>query len=360
MITLNRKYWILFSLVIITVLLSNCGKDDEGTEEPPIEITEYNDDGFFILNEGPGSVDIGSISFYHRGHGIAVNNIFQEANSGEIVGNGLQHMTIIENKAYIVAQNSNKVVIANPSDMKKLGEITGFQNPKYITQVGPGRAYVSQWGADGTQGSIQIVDLNTNTITGSIETRQGPQEMLRIGNSLYVTISGGVNADSIVTKINVLSDEVQKIIDVGIVPTYLEVDKDLNLWVLTRGLILNPGNPAENIKGKLVKIVDDVVELSLQVRPSASGLTMNRTKDKVYFVQNGWTYEHPIYNTSISLVPFIERFFYSLDVDPMTDNFIGTDAKDLIQKGEVFIIDPDKTPLDTVVVGSTPGRAVFQ
>lgn len=356
----KSKYWIFSSLLLALFLFSDCGKDDESPVDPVVEITEYNDEGFFILNEGPGSTDIGSISYYHRNYGVAVNNIFQEANNGNIVGSGLQHMTIIENKAYIVAQNSNKVVIANPTDMTKLGEITGFQNPKYIAQVGPGKAYVSQWGADGTQGSIQIVDLNTNTITGSIQTRQGPQEMLRIGNNIYVAISGGVNSDSILTKINVLSNEILKTIEVGTVPTYLEVDKDLNLWVLTRGLIINPGDPTQNIRGNLVKIEDDEVTLSLTVKPAASGLTMNRTKDRLYFVQNGWVYEHPITSTSIALIPFIEQYFYGLDVDPKNGNFIGTDAKDLVRNGEIFIFDSDRIPLDTVEVGTTPGRAVFQ
>jgi len=356
---LKKNYYLVILLGISALVFTAC-PDDDGTMGPVDEITSFNENGFFIINEGPESTGNGSISFYHRNFKLVANNIFQESNNGETIGNGVQHMNIIDGKAYIVARNSNKIVIANPEDMKKLGEITGFQQPQFIIKAAEGKAYVSQWGADGTNGSIQIVDLNNNSITGSIMTRPGPQEMVRAGNNVFLANSGGVYVDSIVTKISVPNDEVLKTINVGLSPTYLELDKDLNLWVLTRGLINNPGNPDENIKGRLVKIENDEVILSLKVKPSANGLTINQTKDKIYFVQNGWVYEHGIFDTSISLVPFIERFFYGLEVDSKTNNFVGFDAKDLVLNGEMYIIDEDRMAIDTVDVGSTPGRAFFQ
>ncbi len=360
MIIFKENYWLIIVLTLSALVFTACPGDD-GSMGPADEITSFNEDGFFIINEGPETTGSGSISFYHRNFKLIANNIFQENNNGETVGNGIKHMNIIDGKAYIVARNSNKIVIANPEDMKKLGEITGFQQPQYIIKATDGKAYVSQWGTDGTNGSIQIVDLNTNSITGSIATRPGPQEMVRVGNNIFLANSGGVYVDSIVTKIGALNDEILKTINVGLSPTYLELDKDLNLWVLTRGLINNPGNPDENIKGRLAKIENDQVVLSLQVKPAANGLTINRTKDKLYFVQNGWVYEHRITDTAISLVPFIEQFFYGLEVDQKTNDFIGLDAKDFVRNGEMFILDSDKIPVDTIEVGgSSPGRAFFQ
>lgn len=359
MILLQKNYFLVLTLLLSCLFFTACPDDEEMIEEPK-DITTYNEDGFFIVNEGVDAIGAGSLSFYHRAYEQVVNNIYQDANNGALLGDGIRHLSIIDNKAYIVAGNSDKIIIANPTDMTKIGEINGFEQPRHITLVAPGKAYVSQWGMDGATGSIQIVDLNSNSITGSIPTRPGPDEMLRIGNNVYVANSGGIFADSLITKISILSDEILKTIEVGLAPRYLEVDKDLNLWVLTRGLIVNPGNTSENIKGKLVKIEDDVVSLSLNVRPSANSLTINLTKDKLYFIQNGWVYEHPITSTSISLVPFIERFYYGFEVDTKTGNFVGLDAKDLVQNGDLVIIDADKTPLDTVSVGVTPLRAVFQ
>lgn len=354
----KKNFWLVFPLTLAVFTFSACPGDD-GSMEPPKEITTYDDEGFFILNSGIEGTGNGSISFYHRACELVANNIFQEANNGEIVGNGLLHMNIIDGKAYIVARNSNKIVIANPVDMKKEGEITGFQQPNYIISVGNGKAYVSQSGAGGDTGSIQIVDLSTKTITDNIPTRGGPEEMIKIGTNVYVANSGGNIPDSIITKISTNSNEILKTIEVGLTPTYLEVDKDLNLWVLTRGLINNPNNPTENIKGKLVKVEDDEVVLSLNVKPAANSLTINRTRDNVYFVQNGWVYEHGIYDSSIALIPFIERYYFGLEVDKKTGDFIGLDAKDLVRNGELIVIDADRTPIDTVEVGITPGRAYF-
>ncbi len=347
-------------LLLSLFLFSACPEDDGSMEEIPPEITVFNNEGFYIVNEGADGVGTGSISYYHRDYETIVNNIFQEANNGNSIGQGLKHLAIINEKAYIIASQSNKIVIANPVDMTKIGEINGFQNPTYILQTSPDKAYVSQWGADGQSGSIEIVDLNTNTITGSIPVRPGPQELNRIGNSVYVTNSGGLFVDSIITKINAISDEVLKTIKVGPAPTYMEVDRDLNLWVLTRGEIVNPGNPSENIRGRLVKIENDEVTLSLNVRPSANSLCINQTRDILYFVQNGWVYEHPIESTSISLVPFIERSFYGLDVDPQTNYLIGLDAKNLSQNGDLIIFDTEKNAVDTAEAGSVPRISIFK
>ena len=129
-------------------------------------------------------------------------------------------------------------------------------------------------------------------------------------------------------------------------------------WLDTQTLPWRPSNsPAASTATQSPALTSG--SLGCQVRPSANSLTTNRTKDKLYFVQNGWVYEHPITSTSISLVPFIERFYYGLEVDPQTDNFIGLDAKDLSQPGDLVLIGTDRVALDTVVVGSSPGRAVF-
>ena len=328
--------------------------------EIPPEITEYNEEGFFILNEGSLGTGQGSVSFYHREYAIAANNIFKEANGGAVAGSGIHSMNIINGKAYFVAKNSNTIIIVNPLDMTGLGEITGFELPKNIIQVDPDRAYVSQWGQDGTYGSIKIVDLNSNTIVDSIPTRRGPEEMIKIGNNVFVANTGGIFIDSVLTKISVLSDEILKTIDVGLVPTYLEVDKDLNIWTLTRGLINDPGDPTVNIKGRLTKIENDEVVLSLPIKPASNSLTINNTRNKLYFVQNGWVYEHLITSTAISLVPYIEKSFYGLEIDPKTGNLIGMDAGNLEESGELYIYDSERTPLDTVEVGVAPVGAFFQ
>ncbi len=357
---IKKYYWFYVPFLLAWTVLPSCNGDDQVIDETPKEITEYNNEGFFIINQGPFTTGNSSISFYHRGYGLAAHNIFSEANNGELPGKGIQSMKIINGLLYIVSGYSNKIIIVNPSNMVKEGEITGFQLPKDIVQINPNKAYVSQWGNDEVSGSIQIIDLNSNTIIDSIETRPGPEEMVKIGINLYVANSGGANLDSVLTKINVLNDEILTTINVGLAPSYLEVDKDLNLWVMTRGAIIDPSDPTVNIKGRLAKVNNDEVTLSLLIKPASNGLTINRTQDILYYVQNGWVYEHPIVNTSISLIPYIERSFYGLEIDPISNNLIGMDAKDFNLDGALFIYDDDKTLLDTVEVGIAPIGGIFQ
>lgn len=349
---IKDHFWVVLFLLFGSLFWSAC-PDDDMEEMPPPEIEEYDEDGFFIINSGGESAN-GSISYYHRGFGIAKNKIFQDANGGENLGVEVNAMELINDKLYIVASGSNKIIIANPIDMTKFGEITGFENPRNIVAVSPDKAYVSQWGYNNSYGSIKIIDLLSNSITDSIPTRLGPEAMLKLGNSVYVTNTGGDLIDSVLTKISTISDEVLRVLNVGKTPAYIEADKNLDLWILSRGVILNPNSPESNIPGQLVKVVNDEVNLSIPVRPASGPLTINRTRDKLYFVQNGWVYEHAIEESALALFPFIERFFSAFAVDPLNGNFMGTNPQDFIDPGELFLFDGEKTPLDTVEIGKGP------
>lgn len=348
----NFQPWTLCLLLFACLTWTACPDDDE-TDIPIPEIESYDDNGFFILNDGGESAN-GSISFYHRDYKLVKNKIYQEANGMENLGTKVNDIQLINGKAYLVATGSNKVVIADPNTMVKIGEITGFRQPRKIIEVTPDKAYVSQWGYNADYGSIKVVDLNGNSIVDSIPTRLGPEEMLKLGNSVYVTNTGGDLIDSVLTKINISSDEVLRTINVGKTPTYIEADKNLNLWVLTRGVIINPNSPESNIPGELVRLTSDEVNLRITTRPAAGPLSINRTRDKLYFVQNGWVYEHAIEDTELALFPFIERFFSAFAIDPLNGNYMGTNPQDFINAGEMYLYDLEKNPLDTVEIGKGP------
>jgi hypothetical protein len=353
----SKHIWIILFILLGSLFWTAC-PDDEMDPTPPPEINSFDQKGFFIVNSGGQSAN-GSISYYHREYGLVKNKIFQDANAGDNLGFAVNAMELINDKAYIVASGSDKIIIANPSTMAMIGEITGFDNPRNILAVNPDRAYVSQWGYEAQYGSIQIVNLNTNSIVDSIPVRLGPEEMLKLGNSVYVTNTGGLLIDSVVTKISVSTDQVLSIIEVGKTPTYLEVDKNLDLWVLSRGVILDPNSPENNIPGQLVRIKNDQVNVSIPVRAASGPLSINKDFDKLYFVQSGWVYEHPIENTSLALFPYIERYYSAIDVDPLTGAFIGADPIDFIESSVLYLFDEEKTPLDTAEIGKGPVGYTF-
>lgn len=341
-----KKNFFLFLISGVLFGMASCKDED------PIESSIY-EDGIFITNEGPFQNGTGTISFYSRKTGTMTNNIFQESNDGEELGNIVHSMTIHNDLAYIVVNNANKIVIANATNFRKVGEITNLELPRYFLPVSEDKAFVSQWGADGTTGSIKVIDLTTNKVSNTIDVRPGPESMIKINGFVYVTNSGGFTADSVITKIDISSEAVVKTIEVGQGPDFIVSDNNSDLWVLGHGNYLNGGN------GALSKLSNDNLVLSMETTIGAADLNINNEGNLLYFGMNGVTYKHDISANSISTSPFISRYFYGFGIDSQTGDIMALDAKDFLQNGQMFIYDTDGTVLDSIRVGLAPGGFWF-
>ncbi len=345
-----KKNFFLFLISGILFALPSC-KDDDPIDLPE-DPTTY-EDGIFIINQGPFQNGTGTISFYSRESGLMADNIFQKANDGEELGNIVQSMTIYNDLVYIVVNNSNKIVIANATSFEKVGEITNFELPRYFLPVGDDKAFVSQWGSDGVTGSIKVIDLNTNTISNTIDTRPGPESMIKVDDFVYVTNLGGFTTDSVISKIDIATETVLSSIEVGLRPVSIVLDKNGDLWTISEG----DYNTLDN--GALSKISNDNLELSLATPYSFVDLTINTSGDMLYYVTGGMTYQHAITDTALTSSPLISRYFFKLGVDSQTDELMALDAKGFSQNGQMLIYNSDGTALDSIDVGVAPGGFWF-
>ena len=73
---------------------------------------------------------------------------------------------------------------------------------------------------------VYIVDLLTNTVSGEIPTATGPEKMMLVDQTLWVLNKGGFGNDSIITVIDINTDEVVKNIDVALTPSGMVEDKN--------------------------------------------------------------------------------------------------------------------------------------
>ncbi len=335
-------------------LFASCGKDDEIMK--PKEINTY-DSGIFVVNQGNRDVASGTISFYQRDCRQEVNNIYQKVNTTTRLGNDLQDMVVIGEKAFILSNQAKTLTVVNINDFSHFGVVEGFENPKGLLAVNANKIYVSQWGNDGLTGSIAVVDVNNLSIIKSIPSRSGPSKMIQIGPAVYLTNSGGFTVDSVITKIDATSDLVLKTIQVAPNPVDLVQDKNGAIWTLCAGIlndIQNPSNPV-NVPGNLVKIENDQATLKIPLTAGTRNLVINNAKDHLYFVNNNWTYEHPINSNSISLSPFFSLSFNAYGIDPLTGYLLAANAFDFKERGEVVLFDLDtKNPVDTFEVGLVP------
>ncbi len=220
-------------LTLISILfLQSCTTENILYTEPQ----GAYENGFFVINEGPFGNGNGSITYIDKNFNNVAQNVYQNTNN-EVLGNVVQSMEMYEDKAYIVVNNSHKIVITNRYTMEKIGSIeTGLNNPRYMVTYN-GKGYVSNWGSpfDATDDYIAVIDLATNEITQNIPVGEGPEKMAIVGDKLFVALKGGWNFNNKIAVIETSGNTVQTQIEVAYVPNSLQVVAG-NLYVLSAGI----------------------------------------------------------------------------------------------------------------------------
>ena len=285
--------------------------------------------GFFIVNEGAFGQSNGEVSFISDDGSQKITKLFKMINS-RALGDVIQSMKIIDDKGYIVANNSQKIEVVSMDNFKSIGVITGLSSPRYMLKVSNGKAYVSDWIAN----NIKIIDLNSNTITGTIATGNGPEQLLMLNDKVYVTNVGGFGNDSTLTVINTLTNTVVTTVQTGVNPNSLSLDANGRLWILCGGT-LGPdylANTADDIGGKLIKM-DTATNMVLNTFYFGQGehplkITINQNKTKLYFLRGSSAYTGTVCvmdlnATSLPATPLINREFYGLGVNPENENIVG-------------------------------------
>ena len=181
-----RKFLMLLSLFTIFIIQS-CSDDDPDPIKPGAE-------GFFIVNEGGFGNTNTSISFYNQETDQITNDLFAAVN-GRPLGDQAQSMAVHEGKGYIMVQGTGKIEVIDADEYNSIATITeDIESPRYFQGVSTTKAYVSDWGADGMTGTVKVIDLAANKVTKTIATGQGANKMLKVGNFVYVTNSGGLRS----------------------------------------------------------------------------------------------------------------------------------------------------------------------
>ena len=278
------KYLLIASFAFTIV---SCSDNDD-----LMPIMEKYDNGLFVTCEGNFMSSNGSLSFIAE-DGSIENGIFQEVN-GFPLGDVVQSMSIIDTLAYIVVNNSGKVVVADAGTMEYITDIS-IQMPDHITAVSDDVAYVTDWNNFLPNGFVHVIDLATNEITNSIQVGHQPGEILYSNGYVFVIASGVWPAAG--NSISVIDVESELVVGNIIVPTNpinIEINQN-NLWVLSKGEV--QGWPEESVTpGSLTSIntstlqIDKVIQLHGGKIPR--GLDCN---DNLLYFRNGET----IYNQSV-------------------------------------------------------------
>ncbi len=347
----NMKSWAMF--VALTILCVSCEKDPD-----PVVVQAY-ESGVFITHEGAFSGGTGTVSFYNRTVGGIKNDIFGSENGAAAIGNILQSMTVANGKAYLLVNNANRIVVADAKTFKYQDSITSTVLPRYLLDIDGKKAFVSEWGTNGVNGAVKVLDYTTKKFTKTIATGNGAERMLRVGNTVMVVNNGGFSKDSTLAIIDVTTEAITSKINIGISPNSLVQDTNGDVWVLSGGAF-----GAAN--GKLVQIKNNAIVATFNVPQGSGSLVTNSTKNTLYFTGGKAIYQKDLTAAAPSVwvdKPATSATFgalYGLGIDPKTGNIFCSDAKNYSSTGTVYIFNASKTLADSLKTGIIPGNFWFQ
>ena len=343
---------VILFITIISLLFS-CKKEELGPQcascSEEVTNTQYAD--VLITNEGTFNWNNGSVSLYKPTTQTVAQNIFSQANNNIPLGDVIQSISQIENKAYIVVNNSNKIEVVNINSFNLEATITGFTSPRYLLPISNSKAYVT----DLYSNSIQIVNLLSNSITGNIPLSGWTEELLLFNDSVYVCDMTNDNLLIIDPTTNTLVDSVK----LGESPNSIIIDQNNKIWIMCSGGI-SSSIPKLIQFNPFTRTIEQTFVFS-NITESPGNLKINNTGDVLYFL-NSNVYKMNINDTSLPSNAFItnnNNTFYGLGVDPINEDIYISDAIDYVQNGIIFRYSSTGTPIHQFNCGIIPGTFLF-
>ena len=380
----------LFYYIWPLLMLSSCRDDvmvvpmeniDTGGKAVKSEII-----GMYLLNEGNMGSNKSTLDYLDlSGNDSTVHyyrNIYSERNPSTVmmlgdVGNDCQ---IYGSRLWLVINCSNKVEVARAEDAVRIGKVD-IPNCRYVT-FKDSYAYVSSYvgsvygSSDSPLGSVYKVDTLSLQKVDSCAVGYQPEEMVIIGNKLYVANSGGYQGmtgqgyESTVSVVDLETMQEKDKIEVAPNLHHLKVDRYNQLWVTARGNYMDDKSSIywleQDVNGEMVvgghldQPVSDlciVGDLLYFYGSQWSEVTMTNTV--TYGIINVRT--HQIVSTSLSDSPEISniRMPYGIIVNPLHRDFYLMDAKNYVSSGELLHFLPDGTFDWKVKTGDIPAHAAW-
>ena len=333
-----------------SVIVFSCRKDKPPvTETDDISVTQGG--GVFIANEGNFTFGNATVSYFDFGTGNAAEDVYQPAN-GQLLGDVCQSLLLHDNKLYVVVNNSGKIEVCNRFSLVSEATITGLTSPRFILPVSNNKAYVT----DLYSNAISVVDLNSNTKTGSIPCNGWTEEMVMLYGKVFVTNISSNN----VYVIDAATDVLQDSIAVGFGGGSICVDQNDKIWVLCSG------DQTNNHLGGLYKInaLTKQVEASFifpSLAESPKQIEINGAGNTLYYINNG-IYKMDINAGALPANAIITQgtqSFYALGIDPVTNILYVSDAIDYIQQGKILRFTENGIPIDNFNAGIIPAYFCF-
>ena len=320
---MKKNFLLGLSLLVTAVLsFSSCSSDDNDDDNNGGNGgNTKNINGAFILNQGGWGANNASLSFSDlNASELSAEDVFKKQNNIDL-GDLAQDMIIYGSKIYISVYGS-KVIYVTDKNGKILKSITdtnskdGLQ-PRHFDSYN-GKVYVSLY-----DGYLARIDTAAMAIDKTIKVGLNPEDVKVYNSNIYVANSGGMNSANGYDKtVSVIDPELTaaKTLEVVINPSSFEVDKNNNLYLISKGNYGTIPNALQKFNKETTKF-----EVIKDIKASS----MYAYGNKLYLSNSVW-------NGSVSQTSFS---YYDLTTNKYVDQSFITDGTK-IENGNGLIINP--------------------
>lgn len=389
-----KKIQLSFTMIlgVIISILSSC-REDEHIVVSDVQIIRDKIDpnskiaGMYLVNEGNMGSNKCTLDFLDYTEGIYMRNIYPERNPTIVkelgdVGNDVQ---IYGNKLYIIVNCSNKVEVLDARTGVRIKQIE-IPNCRYIC-FRREHAYVSSYVAgvlidpNAPLGAVFKIDTASLQVVDKVTVGYQPEEMVVLGDYLYVANSGGYRVpyyDNTVSVVEFESFHQEQQIVVGLNLHRIKADKYGKLWVSSRGNYNDIYSPYGSVPSNLF-VLDKRVGYNEMIVTDTINVPCSNMAihgDSLYLYSHDYdnitqqsTLTYGIINIKTKKVVsknFITdgtekeiKMPYGISIHPETGDIYVTDAKNYVSTGTLSCYNKEGKRKWRVSTGDIPAHMVY-
>lgn len=217
----------IFAMTLAMVLAVTACKDDDNFANPQTTVLPYQN-GVLLANEGNFGTPNAEVSFIDGNLNNIQNNLYNTTNN-EDLGDVLQNIGFSGDDAFLVVNNSNKVVVTNRYTLERKAEITeGINQPRYVTFAGD-YAYVT----NSSPKTVSVYNKNTYGYVESIEINSTVERIVTCDSIVFVQ-NASFGTGNGLTMISTNTNQVKGSIDIPATAINKTISYDNKVYVLAK------------------------------------------------------------------------------------------------------------------------------
>lgn len=305
----------------------------------------------WVVNEGNFQWGNASLDWYAPSTKQYSAGVFDSLNQ-EILGDVFQSISFFDQQAYLVINNSGKIEIVSTATGQKSGTIQGLTSPRYFLPVSKDKAYVSDLYA----GSIAIIDLTTNEVSGNIPLAGWTEEIQMLNSKVAVTNV----SSSYLYLIDPITDLLNDSVRISTGGSSLEIDHTGQLWVSCSADLQTNHSGAFHRIDPATWTVTKTINFPDGAGPSDIAMSADGTV--LYYLDSN-LFAMNVAADSLPKCPVVSAeggLFYGLGIDPNNGDIYVADAIDYVQKGVILRYNKSGESLDEWRGGVIPAAFGFE